>query len=195
MTLADADHVDTLVARPSERRFNADLKREVRQILSRRLHVSPTDEEAVFIASMVDILSGFDTVFAALHVFMIILAVGTLLIGGIGVMNMMLVSVNERQREIGLRLAVGARRADVIGQFLAETLTITLVGGLSGLALGLLGCAILGFLPRDVVPVPAIVPSVAVLAIVVTAAVGIASGLMPAWRAARVDPAESLRAE
>jgi len=195
MTLADADHVDTLVARPSERRFNADLKREVRQILSRRLHVSPTDEEAVFIASMVDILSGFDTVFAALHVFMIILAVGTLLIGGIGVMNMMLVSVNERQREIGLRLAVGARRADVIGQFLAETLTITLVGGLSGLALGLLGCAILGLLPRDVVPVPAIVPSVAVLAIVVTAAVGIASGLMPAWRAARVDPAESLRAE
>ena len=103
--------------------------------------------------------------------------------------------MNERQREIGLRLAVGARRADVIGQFLAETLTITLVGGLSGLALGLLGCAILGLLPRDVVPVPAIVPSVAVLAIVVTAAVGIASGLMPAWRAARVDPAESLRAE
>ena len=103
-----------MIARPPERRFNDDLKREVRTVLARRLHVSPPDEEAVFIISLIDILSGFDSVFAVLNVFLIVLATGTLFIGGIGVMNMMLVSVNERRREIGLRLAVGARRRDVV---------------------------------------------------------------------------------
>ena len=175
--------------------MNDALKFELRRILSRRLHVSPTDEEAVFIVSLVDILSGFDAVFAALNVFLIILAVGTLLIGGIGVTNMMLVSVNERRREIGLRLAVGAQRRDVVAQFLAETLVITLVGGGVGLGLGLVGCVVLGMLPSDVAPVPVIVPEVAAFAVVVTALVGLASGSGPAWRAARVDPAESLRAE
>ena len=195
MNIRGSNHVDVLLTRPTERRFNADLKREVRSVLARRLHVSPTDEEAVFIISLVDILSGFDSVFAALNVFLIVLATGTLIIGGIGVMNMMLVSVSERRREIGLRLAVGARRRDVILQFLVETLVITLVGGGAGLALGLLGCAILGRLPSDVVPVPVVVPAVAALAIAITVAVGLASGTGPAWQAARVDPAESLRAE
>jgi putative ABC transport system permease protein len=144
---------------------------------------------------MVDILSGFDSVFTVQKIFLIVLAIGTLLIGGIGVMNMMLVSVNERRREIGLRLAVGARRLDVVGQLLVETRVITLLGGAAGLSLGLLGCAVLGLLPRDVIPVPVVVPGVVVLAIVVTTAVGVASGLAPAWRAALVDPSESLRSE
>ena len=133
-TLTDrGDHIDLILARPPDRRFNDELKREVRTVLARRLHVSPADEEAVFIISLIDMLSGFDSVFAFLNVFLIVLAITTLFIGGIGVMNMMLVSVNERRREIGLRLAVGARRRDVVGQFLAETLVITLVGGFAGL--------------------------------------------------------------
>jgi putative ABC transport system permease protein len=195
MSMRGDDHVDVLLTRPPERRFNADLKREVRAVLSHRLHVSPGDEEAVFIISMIDILSGFDSIFAATNVFLVVLATGTLLIGGIGVMNMMLVSVNERRREIGLRLAVGARRRDVVLQFLIETLTITLVGGGAGLSLGLLGCALLGQIRSDIVPVPVVVPAVAVLALIVTTVVGLASGAGPAWQAARVDPAESLRAE
>jgi putative ABC transport system permease protein len=194
-TLTGRDHVDVLLTRPKERRLNDDLKREVRSILARRLHVSPADEEAVFIVSMVDILSGFDSVFAALNVFLIVLATGTLFIGGIGVMNMMLVSVNERRREIGLRRAVGALRRDVVMQFLIETLTITLVGGFTGLLLGLVACALLGQLPKDVVPVPVIAPQVVALALAITTVVGVLSGGMPAWRAASVDPAESLRAE
>jgi putative ABC transport system permease protein len=189
------DYVDMIVARPPDRRFNDDLKREARAILARRLHVAPTDEEAVFIISMIDILSGFDSVFAFMNVFFFVLAATTLFIGGIGVMNMMLVSVNERRREIGLRLAVGARQRDVVGQFLVETLVITLVGGAAGIGLGLLGCVMLGLAQNELIPVPVIIPQVVVLAIVVTTAVGVLSGIGPAWRAAGVDPAETLRVE
>jgi putative ABC transport system permease protein len=195
-TLDDrGNYVDVIIARPSDRRFNEDLKHEVRAVLARRLHVAPSDEEAVFIVSMIDILSTFDSVFTFLNVFLIVLATTTLFIGGIGVMNMMLVSVNERRREIGLRLAVGALRRHVVGQFLVETLVITLVGGFVGLSLGLLGCAVLGGLPKDVIPVPVILPQVIVLALVVTTVVGVVSGIAPAWRAASVDPSETLRVE
>ena len=195
-TLADrGDHIDLILARPPDRRFNEELKRKVRTILARRLHVSPADEEAVFIISLIDMLSGFDSVFAFLNVFLVVLAITTLFIGGIGVMNMMLVSVNERQREIGLRLAVGARRRDVVGQFLAETLVITVAGGVTGITFGVLGCSVLGLLQGDLVPVQVIMPQVIVLALAVTVLVGITSGIGPAWRAARVDPAETLRVE
>ncbi len=193
MTLAGRESVDLIELRIKERRFNEDAKRETRAILAERLHVSPHDEEAVFLISAIDMLATFDSVFAFLQVFLIVLAAGTLLIGGIGVMNMMLVSVAERRREIGVRLAVGAQRSHVVGQFVTETLVITLFGGVIGLSLGLLGCLLLGQLPKEMIPLPVIVPEVVALAIVITAAVGLVSGGGPAWLAARVDPAESLR--
>jgi putative ABC transport system permease protein len=189
------ERLSAVLCRATERRHNEELKREVRTILGRRLHVAPTDEEAVFIVSLIDYLATFDTVFAATNGFLFILATTTLAIGGIGVMNMMLVSVNERRREIGLRRAVGALRRHVVGQFLVETLVITLTGGLLGLGLGLGACAALTALPRDVFPIPVIVPEVVVLALLSTIVVGVLSGSVPAWRAATIDPAESLRAE
>lgn len=195
MTLHGSEVVHNIVARPYHRDQNAALKREVRAILARRVHVSPTDEEAVYVLSLIDFLSGFDAMHEFMKTFLFLLAVGTLSIGGIGVMNMMLVSVSERRREIGLRLAVGARRRQVVGQFLIETLVICLVGGAVGLALGLGGCALLGLVPGELVPRPHIVPEVVVLAIITTTLVGVVSGIGPAWAAARVDPAESLRAE
>jgi len=193
MTLTGRDTVDAIVAQLKERRLNHDAKREIRAILADRLHVSRTDEEAVFIISMVDMLAGFDSVFAALNVFLILLAAGTLLIGGIGVMNMMLVSVNDRRREIGVRLAVGGRRRDIVSQFLIETLFITLFGGTIGLLLGVGSCLVLGQAPGEMVPRPVIVPEVVGLAIAITVVVGLLSGGGPAWLASRVDPAESLR--
>jgi len=195
MTLLGNEHLDNMVMRPYRREQNAALKSEVRAILARRVHVSPTDEEAVFIVSLIDFLSGFDAVFRFMNTFLFLLAVGTLSIGGIGVMNMMLVSVNERRQEIGLRLALGAQRRDVVGQFLIETLVITLVGGAVGLAFGLGSCVALGAIPGDIVARPVILPQIVVLAVVTTTLVGVISGIAPAWRAAAVDPAESLRAE
>jgi putative ABC transport system permease protein len=90
---------------------------------------------------------------------------------------------------------VGARRRDVVGQFLAETLVITLVGGAVGVGLGLAACGLLGLVPGEIVPVPVVVPRVVAVAVVVTTLVGVASGVGPAWQAARVAPSESLRVE
>lgn len=195
MVLQPWAQVNKLVLRPPSRERNADVQREVRRVLAERLHVSPHDEEAVFFLSMIDYLSGFDAVFTTLKVFLLLLSVTTLGIGGIGVMNMMLVAVNERRREIGVRLAVGARRREVVAHFLVETLVITLAGGVAGMALGFGGCLLLGSFASDLLPAPVLVPEVALVAIIATTLVGVGAGVAPAWQAARTDPAESLRAD
>ena len=116
----------------------------------------------------------------------------SLVVGGVGIMNIMLVSVTERTKEIGLRMAVGARARDILRQFLAEATVLCVVGGFVGLALGR-GCALLvkKFLHWPVEPsIEAIVASIAVSAVV-----GIVFGFYPAWKASRLDPIEALRYE
>ncbi len=185
--------LDLIVMCPPDRKSNEQVKLEARHILAARVHFPPDDEEAVQIISLIDYLAGFDAVFAAFNVFLTVLAITTLAIGGIGVMNMMLVSVNERRREIALRMAVGARRSQVVGQFMVETLAITLVGGIGGTTLGTLACAALSMIHADMVPTPHIIPGIIMLALVTTVAVGVVSGCLPAWRASAIDPAETLR--
>ncbi len=113
-----------------------------------------------------------------------------LLIGGIGVMNIMLVSVTERTREIGVRKAVGARRRDIVTQFLVEAATLTGMGGVLGILLG----SGLALLTRYIMPtyIPLWAP---VAGFVVSVALGIGFGLWPAWKAARLNPIEALRYE
>jgi ABC-type antimicrobial peptide transport system permease subunit len=127
---------------------------------------------------------------------MLLLAISLLAIGGVNLLNMMLESVHERRQEIGVRLAIGARRRDVIAQFFLETFLITLVGGIAGLALGIAGCVLLGMLDvPDIIPVPVLRIEIVVTAFAVVTFVGVAAGVIPAWRAARVDPAYTLRME
>jgi putative ABC transport system permease protein len=121
-----------------------------------------------------------------------VIASVSLLVGGVGVMNIMLVAVTERTREIGLRMAVGARPADVLLQFLGEAVILSLLGGLIGVTIGLCGAAILASTLDWPVVVP---PTAVVLAFVVTAAVGVAFGFYPAWKASRLDPITALRYE
>jgi putative ABC transport system permease protein len=127
-----------------------------------------------------------------LTIFLAAIAAISLLVGGIGIMNIMLVSVTERTREIGIRLAIGARERDVLTQFLIEAVMMSGLGGLMGIAVGLVTSAILvRFFELPFVPSAEIV----LLAFVVSAGIGIAFGYFPARRAARLDPIEALRHE
>ena len=116
----------------------------------------------------------------------------SLLVGGIGIMNIMLVSVTERTREIGIRLAIGARAREVLLQFLVEAVTLSCIGGVSGIALAYGLCLVLA----DVVGAPFLFdPKINIIAFVFSAAIGILFGFMPARRAASLDPIEALRHE
>ncbi|MCY2930337.1 MAG: ABC transporter permease [Planctomycetota bacterium] len=116
----------------------------------------------------------------------------SLIVGGVGIMNIMLVSVTERTREIGLRMAVGARSRDIMRQFLVEAVVLCLVGGALGIALGVGGSILVTALLHWPVQTS---PTAIILAVVVSAAVGILFGFYPAWRASRLDPIEALRYE
>jgi putative ABC transport system permease protein len=146
----------------------------------------------VTISSQTAILSTLSTITGTLTAFLGFIAAISLFVGGIGVMNIMLVSVTERTHEIGLRKAVGARRSSILTQFLIETLMLTMLGGLLGVAAG---WGIAQTVTTLQVIQAVVTPSSVLLAFVVTLAVGVMSGLYPAFRASRLRPIEALRYE
>jgi putative ABC transport system permease protein len=138
---------------------------------------------------ILETVNGLTSVF---FLVMVALSGVALLVGGIGVMAIMMVSVTDRTREIGLRMAVGATRREILWQFLVEAATLTLLGGLIGIAVGLLAGEVL----KGALSLEAGVPLwSAVVAILVSAGIGLAFGVLPANRAARMDPVEALRHE
>ena len=135
-------------------------------------------------------ISNFRSITAGVAIAMVVISSVGLMVGGIGVMNIMLVSVTERTREIGVRKAIGARRADILWQFLIEAMTLTGVGGLIGLFLGWLTTLLIRLIVPSYVPLWAPIGG-----FIASVGIGLIFGLWPAWKAARLDPIEALRYE
>jgi putative ABC transport system permease protein len=163
---------------------------EMREVLRRRRRVPPGAPDNFGISTSDQIVEQFGAITSGVFALMVAISSVGLLVGGIGVMNIMLVSVTERTREIGVRKAVGARRRDIVTQFLIEAVTLTGAGGLLGILIGV-GLALL---VQTVMPtyVPAWAP---VVGFAVSVGLGVAFGLWPAWKAARLDPVDALRYE
>jgi putative ABC transport system permease protein len=155
-------------------------------------HLRPADQNTFDMITQDQILDLFNKISGAFFLVMMALSAVGLLVGGIGVMAVMMISVTERTREIGIRKAVGATRRDILQQFLVEAATLTGLGGMAGIAVGLLiGRAANVWMRIDSVP-PL---DLTLLAVFVSVGIGIAFGLLPARRAARLDPIEALRYE
>jgi len=169
---------------------------EMRKALAGKYHYALDDEEAVFVLPMTKFTKMIDRMAAAIRIFVAAVGAITLAIGGIGVMNMMLVSVNERIGEIGIRRAVGGRRRWIMLQVLTETFIVTIVAGAIGLALGLGVLFVISKLPvPDYVPLPILSWNVTLLAVVVMVATALLSGITPARRAAGVPPVQAIKGD
>ena len=166
---------------------------QVEEILRRRRNVKFNEPNNFDLGTAEKIVSQFDSITAMIGVFGIALSSVGLLVGGIGVMNIMLVSVTERTQEIGVRKAIGARRRDIVRQFLYEAMTLTFLGGVIGVVLAVGISKIIAFL---LPALPSAIPLWAVITgLVVSVFIGLVFGVWPARKASRLDPIECLRYE
>jgi putative ABC transport system permease protein len=168
------------------------VKAEVSAILRQRHRIGGNEDDDFTIMDMTEVTQMITQVSSLMTILLTVIASISLLVGGIGIMNIMLVAVSERTREIGLRLALGARRHDIMMQFLVEAVVLSGVGGIIGIGLGVTAASILGAANHWPVLIS---PAAVLLALTFSAGVGIFFGFYPAWRAARLNPIESLRRE
>ncbi len=168
---------------------------EVSIVLRQRHHLAPGEPDDFTIITQSDLIGTFEQITSVLTIFLGAIAGISLLVGGIGIMNIMLVSVTERTREIGLRKAVGARRRDILWQFLIEAMLLSVTGGLIGILFGIGGSTVISLAMRGQGFHAVVTLDSVLLATLFAAAVGLFFGIYPAQRAAKLNPIEALRYE
>jgi putative ABC transport system permease protein len=186
------DRVAMIMVSPISADLLDDLKREVTALLHARRHILPGEDDDFAVRDPREIQALLQSVTGILTMVLAGVAAISLIVGGIGIMNIMLVSVTERTREIGIRLAVGARASDILTQFVVEAIALSAIGGIAGLGFGLAG----GYGMARLIDVPFVLPEIAMpVAFTVSVLVGVVFGVFPARKASRLNPLEALRYE
>jgi len=187
-------YINDFVFQPISSEQHEAAIRQVREILGRRHEFDPEDKDALGIWDTVDSFRNISNLFLSIKILLGIVGAITLSVGGVGVINIMLVAVRQRVNEIGVRRAVGAKRRDIFLQFFVESLLITVTGGIAGALTGGGICRLIAgmSLPEGFAP-PAVTPGIVLAAAAVLGAVAVASGMIPALRAAATMPLAALR--
>jgi putative ABC transport system permease protein len=186
------DAIQTIYVKSNEADTLDRVQEDVINLLRDQHKIRQGDDDDFQTQNMASILATMQAAVATFTIFLAAVAAVSLVVGGVGIMNIMLVSVTERTREIGLRMALGAKRSHVLIQFALESIALSMAGGLLGLLIGIGGALTVAKLAGWPAAIP---PWAAPLALGFSMAVGLVFGAYPSWRAARLDPIEALRRE
>jgi putative ABC transport system permease protein len=189
---ARANSVGSLMVQARGPQFIQVAQDEMRSVLRQRHHLQQGQDDDFSIRNLTEVFQAQETSSRVMSILLAAIASVSLIVGGIGIMNIMLVSVTERTREIGLRQAVGAKTKDILTQFLVEAVTLSILGGVVGILLGILASKLISIFAQWSTLVS---PGAILLAFVFSALVGVFFGFYPARKAALLDPIEALRYE
>ena len=193
-------YLDNIVYKPRDVSQIEEVKKKVSEIMGAKYKFDPKDKQALWIWDVIEGQKVFDKVILGFQIFLGIIGGMTLLIAGVGVANIMYVAVKERTREIGIKMALGAKRFQIMSQFLLESILIAILGGIIGIIFSIIIVKIWGAVPMKAewmkwLGKPTISWQIALITAVILGAIGILSGIFPSRKAASVNPVESLRYE
>jgi putative ABC transport system permease protein len=192
-TPSGEDAVQSIVVQVASAEALDDVEEEIESVLRKRHRIDEDEDDDFAVTGLEQMLGTFETITLALTVFLGMIGGISLIVGSIGIMNIMLVSVTERTREIGLRKAIGAKRRDILLQFLLEAAILSLTGGFIGLCGGWLVAWGISLIELGGFTIHAVVsPLIVMIAVTVSVFIGLASGSYPAIRASRLNPIDAL---
>ena len=190
-----SDYLGSIDVSAASAALTANAQKEIEELLRVRHRIMPGSDDDFNVRNMADIAESAADATNILTLLLGSIAAISLLVGGIGIMNIMLVSVTERIREIGIRMSIGAREKDILLQFLAEAIVLSLIGGILGIALGVGVSKVLKFIPIFATITTVVSMGSVLMAFLFSASVGVFFGFYPARKASKLDPIEALRYE